>query len=122
MDTNSPFSQENFNNIFKTSLKYIDRLTTRESGVLEFKKTFGYKSLQNCYKTFAAFSNTKGGYFIFGVANHPRKLLGLEQTSLTLFQDLDPEILTRELNRNFAPEIMWDIHEYEFNGMTFGIL
>jgi len=119
---NKPFSQEELNYIFRTSPKNPDRLISRESSSLEFKLTFGWKSLSRYLKSFAAFANTKGGYLVFGVANRPRKLVGLAETSKQLFEDIDPEKLTSNLNELFAPEIIWDIQEYELDGKTYGLI
>ena len=78
---NKPFSQEELNYIFRTSPKNPDRLVSRESSNLEFKLSFGWKGLPRYLKSFAAFANMKGGYLVFGVANRPRKLVGLTDTS-----------------------------------------
>ena len=121
-DRSSPFSQEYLNDIFKISPTYSDRIISRESSDLEFKETFGWKSLPKYLKTCAAFANAKGGYVVFGIGRRPHKLIGLAGNSLKSFQSIDPEKITNHFNEHFSPEIVWDIHEYELDGKVFGLL
>ncbi len=116
------FSQEDLNEIFKTSPKNPDRVISRESSSLEFKESFGWKSLAKYLRTASAFANTKGGYIVFGIANRPHKLVGLFGARLEAFENIDSEKLTMHLNEHFAPEISWDIQEYDLNGKTYGLL
>lgn len=119
MDTSEPFGKDILNRIFAISLKFPDRLTSRESSWLEFKETFGFKSLGKYIRSAAAFANVKGGYVVYGVANSPHKMVGLRDGS---FDELDPEKLTHFLSEHFDPEIKWSRHLYELNGKTFGLL
>jgi hypothetical protein len=119
---NSPFSQEKLNEIFKISPKHSDRIISRESSSLEFKESFGWKSLPKYLKTSAAFANAKGGYLVFGIGRRPHKLLGLSGSRLKQFEGIDPEKITGHFNEAFSPEIAWDIHEYELQGKIYGIL
>jgi hypothetical protein len=116
-----PFSQEKLNDIFKISSKYLDRLISRESSDLEFKKAFGWNSLSKYLKTCAAFANAKGGYIVFGISDRPHRLVGLDATGLKLFESIQPEKMTEHFNRHFSPEIFWDMQEYELNGKTYGL-
>ena len=122
MEANPPFSKEDLNEIFKISRTEPDRVISRESGSLEFKESFGWASLPRYLKTSAAYANAKGGYIVFGIANQPHRLSGLSETQLKLFEDIDPERLSRSFNDHFAPEIEWDMHETELQGKTFGLL
>ena len=122
MEKKNPFLQEDLNNIFKVSSKEPERVISRENTDLEFKESFGWKSLAKYLKTCAAYANAKGGYIVFGIANRPHKLIGLSGTGLQAFENLDPEQLTGHLNEYFSPEISWDIHEYELNGKTYGLI
>lgn len=122
METKTPFSQEDLNEIFKISPTDPERVISRESSVLEFKESFGWGSLPKYLKTSAAYANTKGGYIVFGIANRPHKLCGLAGTNLMLFEDIDPEKMSRNFNDHFAPEIEWTIQEYELQGKVFGLL
>lgn len=117
-----PFSQETLNEIFKISTSKPDRVISRESGWLEFKESFGWASLPKYLKTLAAFANTKGGYLVFGIANRPHILKGLSGSNLKAFEDIDPERLTKVMNEHFAPEIQWEIHEYDLQGKIYGLL
>ena len=122
MNAKTPFSQEDLNEIFKISPADPDRVISRESSSLEFKESFGWASLPKYLKTSAAYANTKGGYIVFGIANKPHRLCGLSDANLKLFEDLDPEKMSRNFNEHFAPEIEWTIQEYELQGKVFGFL
>lgn len=117
-----PFSQEDLNEIFRVSPNKPDRVVSRESSSLEFKESFGWKSLPKYLRTCAAYANARGGYIVFGIANKPHRLVGLSGTNLQLFENIDPEKMSGNLNDHFAPEIHWSIHEYDLNGKVFGIL
>ena len=88
---------------------------------LEFKQSFGWNSLAKYMKTFAAYSNAKGGYIAFGISNRPHKLVGLNSDALQIFDSIDPEKLTEALNDHFAPEIVWSNQIYDWNGKRYGI-
>jgi hypothetical protein len=122
METKTPFSQEDLNEIFKISPADPERVISRESSSLEFKESFGWASLSKYLKTSAAYANTKGGYIVFGIANKPHRLCGLSGTNLKLFEDIDPEKMSNNFNEHFAPEIEWAIQEYELHGKVFGLL
>jgi hypothetical protein len=113
------FSQTHLNAIFQTSPSQKDRLVTRESSWLEFKKAFNWGGRAKYTRTCAAFANTKGGFIVFGVGNNPRTLDGLQQSN---FDEIDPEKVTDFFNEYFAPEIEWYMHIHEFQGKSFGLL
>lgn len=122
IDKANPLSQESLNYIFKVSAKKADCIISRESSILEFKESFGWKSLPKYLKTCAAFANAKGGYVVFGVTNRPHRLVGLSGASLASFEGINPEIMTEHFNNHFSPEISWNIQEYELDGKTYGLL
>lgn len=116
----SPITEELLDSIFKTDTSESDRLITRESTSVEFKKNFSKGPAWNGYgKTIAAFANTKGGCIVFGVTNNPRKLEGMTNNH---FETLDPEEFTNFLNEKFSPEINYHPHVHEMNGKKFGVL
>lgn len=114
-----PFSREKLREIFRLDPDDSDRLITRESGTLEFKKNFGFASLSQYARTIAAFANAAGGYIVFGVGNNPRTLDGMTNDR---FEQLDPEKLTDYLNERFSPEIRWSAHLYKIGKKSFGII
>ncbi|MBI5589378.1 MAG: ATP-binding protein [Deltaproteobacteria bacterium] len=122
MDKRMPFSQEDLNEIFKISPIKTDRVISRECGWLEFKESFGWASIANYLRSCAAFANVKGGYIVFGIANRPHILKGLKDKNLEAFEILDPEQMTKHFNDHFAPEIEWDIFQYELNGKAYGLI
>jgi len=122
MDKIKPFSQENLNEIFKISSRDPERVISRESSDLEFKESFGWKSIPKYLKTSAAFANTRGGYMVFGIANAPHKLVGLDGPHLRSFESIEAEKLTKHFNDHFSPEILWKIQEYELQGKIYGLL
>ncbi|MCD4786315.1 MAG: ATP-binding protein [Candidatus Eremiobacteraeota bacterium] len=118
----NPFTQEKLNSIFKVSPTCPDRVNSRESSWLEFKESFGWKSLPKYLKTSAAYANVNGGYIVFGIKNKPHVMLGLSENGLQSFRNIDPEKMTQNFNEYFDPEINWKIDEYELNNKIFGIL
>ncbi len=114
-----PFSQEDLNTIFQVSSKHPDRLVSRESSGLEFKRSFSWAARATYTRTCAAYANTKGGYVVFGVANRPHTMVGLRDDR---FEEIDPEKLSSFFNEHFAPEIHWQTHIHEFRGLSFGLL
>ncbi|WP_243373572.1 ATP-binding protein [Geotalea sp. SG265] len=122
MANNAPFSQENLNEIFKISTTKPDRVISRECGWLEFKESFGWASIGKYLRSCAGFANAKGGYIVFGIANSPHKLLGLKGKNLEYFEAIDPEQMSKNFNDHFAPEIEWDMNQYELEGNVYGLL
>lgn len=94
----------------------------RESQYLEFKESFNLAGLADYYRDFAAFSNNKGGYLIFGVKDRPkRELVGLTPKSAGQFDKLDPEIISGHLLDLFSSNINWENEIYTFENMSFGV-
>lgn len=111
-------------NIVAEILKLKDdgNLFHRESQYLEFKESFNLAGLADYYRDFAAFSNNKGGYLIFGVKDRPRReLVGLSAKASEQFDKLDPEIVSGHLLELFSSNISWEHEIYNLNGMTFGV-
>ena len=102
-------------------LRSDNTLYHRESEYLEFKEQFNLSNLAEYFRDFAAFSNNKGGFIIFGVTDSPRKLTGLNKKSIDQFEKIDPGIISGSLIEIFAPAINWKQYPYEFNGNKFGI-
>lgn len=122
MEEQNPFSQEKLNRIFKISPKNPNILSSRECSWLEFKESFGWKSLAKYMRTCAAYANTNGGYIVFGIKNKPHLMVGLNGNALKAFESFDPEKLSNYFNTHFAPEIDWDIHTHELGEMNYGLL
>jgi hypothetical protein len=114
-----PFSQENLNRIFVLSPKNPDRVLSRENSSLEFKESFGYRSLHKHMRSAAGFANARGGYIVYGIKDKPHVLTGLSGTE---FSELDPERLCQFFLEYFDPEIKWDRHIHELGGKSFGLL
>ncbi len=103
-------------------LKEDGNLFHRESQYLEFKESFNLAGLADYYRDFAAFSNNKGGYLIFGVKDRPkRELVGLSQKATTQFDKLDPEVVSGHLLDLFSSDIMWEHEIYVLDSMNFGV-
>lgn len=107
-------------------VKYIEcdahgRFVRRESKHLEFKENFNIGAIINgeLSKTFAAFANAGGGVVIFGVKDKPRKAVGLSNNK---FEDLKEEQLSEHLNKQFSPEIIFEIHSFSHQNMDFGAI
>ena len=122
MDETSAFAPQVLNEIFRPSPARPDCLVSRESTGLEFKQSFNWGNAAEYARTGAAFANTKGGYIVFGVKNHPRKMLGMKPAAVENFEEIDQAKVTGFLNEHFAPEIHWDMHLHEIGGLHFGML
>lgn len=118
-NTTNPFDQSSLDKIFKFDSKQKSRIISRESTSLEFKSSFNLGSLAKYAKDFAAFSNARGGYIIFGVKDSPHILIGLNGNK---FDKLDPEKITGYLNSKFSPEIKWDMHSTTIKRKKVGII
>jgi hypothetical protein len=96
-----------------------ERLRSRESVTVEFKETFGFKSLPDYARSMAAFSNNQGGYIIFGVRNSPRRAVGIKHET---FDSVDTAKLSSSLNDIFDPAMNWEIGSVDFDNMYFGYI
>jgi hypothetical protein len=117
--SSAPFSQEFMNEIFKVSPRDAEKLTTRECSWLEFKLNFNWGSKEDYARTLAAFANTSGGYIVFGISNNPRRINGLSNNN---FEKVDPAKISDFLNECFSPEIQWQMHLYEFQNKSLGLI
>ena len=117
-----PFSDEDYNTIFKVSKNNPDILVSRESSNLEFKESFSIDVLNRCMKTIAGFANNEGGYIVFGIKDKPHFLQGLSQKNEEKFDNLDPVKITENINNHFAPTVKIELQKYNFQGKKFGII
>lgn len=110
-------------NIIKELLRVAPNgfLHHREGQELEFKESFNLAGLADYFRDFAAFSNNKGGYLIFGVTDKPRKLVGLSAARLEMFEKIDPEKITGYLLEIFSGDILWEQIAVKYKGMSFGV-
>jgi len=93
--TRDPFSDKNLGLIFKFDSAKPDRVLSRESTSLEFKEAFNWSNNSKYAKTMAGFANNSGGYIVFGVANRPRRAVGMRNAR---FDDIDPADIAEFLN------------------------
>ena len=91
----------------------------RESASVEFKESFNWNGKDKYGKTMAAFSNSRGGYLVFGVSNSPRKLVGLSSAG---FENQDEAIVTSYLNGTFSPEIRYEKLVRTISTRTIGVI
>ena len=87
------------------------RVTSREGKHREFKQEFGEAVFSSYTKVLAAFCNTDGGSLIFGVAEKPRRIVGLDVATIP-----DEAVWADRLRRDFDPEIPVAIREYRVAG------
>ena len=117
---NNPLNPHKLNELLR--LKDDGFVYHRESQELEFKEQYNFAGLADYFKDFAAFSNNKGGYLIFGVKDKPkRELVGLTSSSLDQFDKIDPEKITGFLLNIFSSDIDWSQTIHEIDGKSFGI-
>ena len=119
---NDPLSADRLTNLFRISLQDPYRIINREGSSIEFKESYSHSGIAQYFKTMASFANNSGGYIIFGVANKPRRLVGLKDRNLTQFEDLKVEEFTRSLTEYFSPEIKWDHCTFEYKELSFGVI
>jgi len=84
------------------------RVTSREGKHREFKEGFNAVDFPKYTKSMAAFGNTDGGILIFGVADKPRRILGIDAEDVP-----DEAVWADHLRRDFDPEISFEIREYK---------
>lgn len=118
----NPVSEDNLLHIFKKSGRNSDLIGTNEGVTIEYKQSFGWKSITEYLRAMAAFSNREGGYIIFGIKDKPHLLLGLETSALKNFESRDNGEWTTNLRDFFAPEINWEKRTFVFEGKTYGII
>lgn len=94
-------------------------LKTRENSQVEFKQSFGLGSMPEYTRTMSAFSNTEGGFIVFGVKNSPHELIGVNSER---FDSLDPAKITSFLNAHCSPELQWEIGTFEFADVMLGYI
>lgn len=90
------------------------RLSAREGLTVEFKQSFNWANRSLYAKSMAAFSNNRGGYLIFGVADKPRIVVGVPGDN---FDNLDEAKISSYLNGLFSPAIEYDKFSIEISGM-----
>lgn len=119
---NNPISDEKLLNIFKKSGRNSELIGTNEGITIEYKQSFGWKSVTEYFKAMAAFANRDGGYLIFGVKDKPHLLFGLESVALKNFEAIDNGQWTTNLREYFSPEINWEKSTFVFDDKTYGII
>lgn len=110
---------KNFQTIFKLHPTISNRVTSRESNSLEFKKAFNWHSKDKYAKTIAAFANNRGGFLVFGIKSNPRNLVGLRSKN---FENLDEARITEYLNSIFSPEVFWEKFTYKIKNLEIGVI
>jgi len=93
----------------------------REGQELEFKEQFNLAALADYFRDFAAFSNNRGGYIIFGIKDNPRTRTGLSAKSIEQFERIDPEKITGYLLEIFSSEIKWEAATISIDKVDLGI-
>jgi hypothetical protein len=112
-------NSDDYKKIFLFHDSIEERITSRESGWIEFKESFNWGSKDEYAKSIAAFANNKGGYIVFGVKDKPRDLIGLQSNN---FDATDEAKITAYLNSSFAPEIIFEKFVISIKTKTVGIL
>lgn len=93
----------------------------REGQCLEFKEQYNFAGLADYFRDFAAFSNNRGGYLIFGVTDAPRVATGMSKKSLDAFEKIDPERISGFLLDIFSSNITWEQAVFDIDGKHFGV-
>ncbi len=93
----------------------------REGQELEFKEQFNLAGLADYFRDFAAFSNNRGGFMLFGIKDSPRIPVGLSPNSKEQFDKIDPQKITGYLLEIFSSDIRWEQANILHDGKTFGV-
>lgn len=112
----------NHDGFFKKLQSSVDdewSVSMRETATIEFKESFNWSNRDKYAKSLAAFSNNKGGYLIFGIADTPRKLKGLSSNK---FDILDEVKITFYLNSLFSPEIHYEKFIFNIKDKQIGVI
>ena len=117
-----PLSEFSLLKIFKKSTRNPNLIGTNEGITIEYKESFGWKSLSDYLKAMASFANREGGYIIFGVKDRPHELLGLQGQALERFTNIDNQEWTTNLKVYFAPELVWEKTIYDFEEKKYGVI
>lgn len=118
----NPLSEIALLKIFKKSSKNPNLIGTNEGITIEYKESFGWRSMSDYFKAMAAFSNRDGGYIIFGIKDKPHELLGLMAEALKRFEEIDNQVWSTHLREHFSPEIIWEKIIFNFEGNNYGVL
>lgn len=121
IDLDNPLSSIMIGEILRldSRKKYIFH---RESKNLEFKENFNHAGWDDYLKNFSAFANHCGGYIVFGVKDKPKEPNGLSEKSAQMFEQIDEEYISGEINKLFSPSINWSKQTVEVYGKYFGII
>ncbi len=121
IDIKNPLSTEMIAELLKldTSGRYIFH---RESKNIEYKEGFNYAGWDTYLRNFSAFANNNGGYMIFGVKDRPKEPIGLGERAAEMFDSIDEEYISGEINKLFSPAINWEKQLIEAFGKPFGII
>lgn len=85
------------------------RVGSRERRNLEFKETAEINSIRKSVKTIAAFANHNGGSVVFGVADRPRRIVGVDCF-------MDEAKIQDMLTKHLYPVPMIEIFEHRISG------
>ncbi len=85
-----------------------DCFVVNESFFLEFKKSFTIANINEYIKIFAGLANHRGGYIIFGVEPNEKRLVGLEQKSINMFDKIDTEQFRKSFENRAQPLINYE--------------
>lgn len=118
----NPLSDTAISRLFKKSSRNPNLIGTNEGITVEYKESFGWKSLSEYLRAMASFANRDGGYIIFGVKNRPHELLGLKGQALERFESIDNEEWSTNIREYFSPEIVWEKTTYDFEEKRYGII
>jgi hypothetical protein len=110
-------TEDEFKKIIKT--KADGRLYKRENTTLEFKENYNQGAVGHLAKTFCAFANNSGGLVVFGVSDSPRLPSGMTNDK---FSNMEIEKVTNFLNQYYAPQIHWEVFEFEIDDKKFGVI
>ena len=113
-------TRSHLRDLFRRSSTDPAALAKSEDETLEYKASFSFD--EKLMKAFAAFANNRGGYFVFGVEDSTRRLVGLNSKQLNAFDRFDVAKITQSLNSFFAPSIRFSKSTHVTAQKSFGVI
>ncbi|MFA6935867.1 MAG: ATP-binding protein [Bacilli bacterium] len=116
---------ERFNEEVLKSIFHWDtdgKIIPCESFFIEYKLSFNLANIDKYIKLMSGLANNKGGYIIFGVNDETRKLVGLAEESIAMFNKIDSNEFRGAVLSTCSPNVEYQRYLHIIDTKTFGVL
>jgi len=114
-----PWHADNLAQLLRLKSDSTSILDLGETDIIECKLSFSWNNRGEYARTFAGFSNNRGGYLLFGINNDTREVIGIPKGKL---DDLDSAKISAFLNEKLSPSVRWDKRELNFVDKAVGAI